>query len=95
MPSPSLYAARQDGAWVVHEARSGASLPVSPLLDACLTAFEGGRTRRAAVPLMSRWPRASVSSLIEVLVTLETRDPDHRAEVVADLGRAGFRVDLR
>jgi threonine dehydratase len=32
---------------------------------------------------------------VEVLVTLETRDPDHRAEVVADLGRAGFRVDLR
>jgi threonine dehydratase len=31
---------------------------------------------------------------VEVLLTLETRDPDHRGEVVAALREAGFRVDL-
>jgi threonine dehydratase len=31
---------------------------------------------------------------VEVLLTLETRDPAHRDEVVAELGRAGFSVQL-
>jgi threonine dehydratase len=31
---------------------------------------------------------------VEVLLTLETRDPQHRDEIVAELARAGFRVDL-
>ncbi len=31
---------------------------------------------------------------VEVVVTLETRGPEHRAEVVAALGRAGLRVEL-
>ena len=31
---------------------------------------------------------------VEVLLTLETRDPDHRGEVVAALRAAGFAVDL-
>ncbi|CAA9232711.1 MAG: Threonine dehydratase, catabolic @ L-serine dehydratase, (PLP)-dependent [uncultured Acidimicrobiales bacterium] len=31
---------------------------------------------------------------VEVLLTLETRDPDHRHEVVAAIGDAGFTVDL-
>jgi threonine dehydratase len=31
---------------------------------------------------------------VEVVLTLETRDPAHRDEVVADLRRAGYRVDL-
>jgi threonine dehydratase len=29
---------------------------------------------------------------VEVLVTLETRDPDHRGEIVAAIGAAGFTV---
>ena len=32
---------------------------------------------------------------VEVLLTLETRDPEHRDEVVAGLRAAGYRVDLR
>jgi threonine dehydratase len=31
---------------------------------------------------------------VEVLVTLETRDPEHRDEVVSSLRAAGYRVDL-
>jgi len=31
---------------------------------------------------------------VEVLLTLETRDPAHRDEIVAELRRAGFRVEL-
>jgi threonine dehydratase len=31
---------------------------------------------------------------VEVLLTLETRDPDHRHEIVAAIGDAGFAVDL-
>jgi threonine dehydratase len=31
---------------------------------------------------------------VEVLLTLETRDPDHRHEVVAAIADAGFAVDL-
>jgi threonine dehydratase len=31
---------------------------------------------------------------VEVMLTLETRDPQHREEVVASLGRAGFTVEL-
>ena len=31
---------------------------------------------------------------VEVLLTLETRDPDHREEIVAAIGEAGFRVEL-
>ena len=31
---------------------------------------------------------------VEVLLTLETRDPAHREQVVADLQRAGYRVEL-
>lgn len=31
---------------------------------------------------------------VEVLLTLETRDPDHRHDIVDDLQRAGFRVEL-
>jgi threonine dehydratase len=31
---------------------------------------------------------------VEVLLTLETRDPEHRGETVAGLQRAGFRVEL-
>jgi threonine dehydratase len=31
---------------------------------------------------------------VEVLVTLETRDPEHRDEAVADLRAAGFRVEV-
>ena len=31
---------------------------------------------------------------VEVLLTLETRDPRHRHQVVGDLGRAGFNVTL-
>jgi threonine dehydratase len=31
---------------------------------------------------------------VEVMLTLETRDPQHREEVVASLTRAGFRVEL-
>ena len=31
---------------------------------------------------------------VEVLLTLETRDPEHRHEVVAALLAAGFRVEL-
>jgi threonine dehydratase len=30
---------------------------------------------------------------VEVLVTLETRDPDHRGEIVAAIGAAGFTVE--
>jgi threonine dehydratase len=31
---------------------------------------------------------------VEVLLTLETRDPEHRADIVTDLQAAGFRVEL-
>ena len=31
---------------------------------------------------------------VEVLLTLETRDPDHRHEIVASMGAAGFVVEL-
>jgi threonine dehydratase len=31
---------------------------------------------------------------VEVLLTLETRDPEHRHEVVNGLRQAGFRVEL-
>ena len=31
---------------------------------------------------------------VEVLLTLETRDPEHRSEVVADLRATGYRVEL-
>ena len=31
---------------------------------------------------------------VEVLLTLETRDPDHRDEIVAVIGEAGFAVEL-
>ena len=31
---------------------------------------------------------------VEVLLTLETRDPDHRDEIVAVIGQAGFAVEL-
>ena len=31
---------------------------------------------------------------VEVLLTLETRDPDHRHEVVSMLTAQGFRVEL-
>ncbi|MDQ1394742.1 MAG: hypothetical protein QOG64_1, partial [Acidimicrobiaceae bacterium] len=31
---------------------------------------------------------------VEVLLTLETRDPEHRHEVVSGLEAAGFRVEL-
>ena len=31
---------------------------------------------------------------VEVLLTLETRDPDHRSEIVAAIGAAGFAVEL-
>jgi threonine dehydratase len=31
---------------------------------------------------------------VEVLLTLETRDPDHRHQVVTDLKDRGFRVEL-
>jgi hypothetical protein len=31
---------------------------------------------------------------VEVLLTLETRDPDHRHEVVESLAGAGFDVEL-
>lgn len=31
---------------------------------------------------------------VEVLLTLETRDPEHRHEIVALIGEAGFRVEL-
>jgi threonine dehydratase len=30
---------------------------------------------------------------VEVLLTLETRDPDHRGEIVAAIAAAGFAVD--
>lgn len=68
MPSPQLYAAREDGAWVVHEAATGARLPLSPLLEACLAAFDGGRTRAAALRALTAWPAAAVSALIDALV---------------------------
>jgi threonine dehydratase len=41
--------------------------------------------------------RAGVSLAVdevEVLLTLETRDPEHRDEVVSSLRAAGYRVDL-
>jgi len=63
-----LYAARSNGAWVVHEPRSGACLPLSPLLDACLAAFDGGATRTAARRRLTEWPAGAVSSLLNVLV---------------------------
>lgn len=31
---------------------------------------------------------------VEVVLTLETRDPAHRAEIVSSLNAAGYRVDL-
>jgi threonine dehydratase len=31
---------------------------------------------------------------VEVLLTLETRDPEHRSQIAADLGSAGYRVEL-
>jgi hypothetical protein len=31
---------------------------------------------------------------VELLLTLETRDPDHRDQVVTDLKDSGFRVEL-
>jgi threonine dehydratase len=31
---------------------------------------------------------------VEVLLTVETRDPDHRGEVVDGLRRRGFTVEL-
>jgi hypothetical protein len=33
-------------------------------------------------------------SEVEVLLTLETRDPAHREKVCADLRGAGYRVEL-
>jgi hypothetical protein len=31
---------------------------------------------------------------VEVVLTLETRDPDYRGEVVDDLEASGYRVEL-
>lgn len=70
MPAPGLCATRVDGHWVVQEARSGARLPLSPLLDACLGAFEGGATRAAAQRALAAWPAAAVAALVEVLADL-------------------------
>ncbi len=70
MPSPSLYAARRNGVWVVQEARSGASLPMSPLLDACLEAFEDGASRASGLAALREWPRASVAALVDLLIDM-------------------------
>lgn len=55
---------------MVREVRSGACLPLSPLVDACLAAFDGGCTIAAALPKLSAWPRAAVSGVVAVLVEL-------------------------
>lgn len=55
---------------MVTAARSGASLPLSPLLEACLAAFDGGATRAAARRSLTDWPSEAIASLLDVLVEI-------------------------
>lgn len=55
---------------MVHDAASGACLPLSPLLEACLAAFDGGQSRATALRALGAWPKPAASSLIRVLVDL-------------------------
>jgi threonine dehydratase len=59
-------------------------------LTATLASLGPQRAVRRAPPLR---PGLRVAD-VEVLLTLETRDPDHREEIVAVIAAAGFAVDL-
>jgi SagB-type dehydrogenase family enzyme len=77
MPSPGLYAVRDRDGWLVHEARTGACLPLSPLLDACLAAFDGGATSTEALRRLGGWPGHAVSTLIGLLSDIGVLVPVH------------------
>jgi SagB-type dehydrogenase family enzyme len=82
VPSPTLQATRQAGGWVVGVPGTGAVLPQSPLLDACLAAFDGGATVAAARRVLTAWPPPVVASLVQVLQDLGFLVPaDQQREV--------------
>lgn len=78
---------------MVHEPRTGACLPVSPLLDACLAAFDGGVTRAAARRRLTGWPAEAVTALLDVLLQVGVLVPCRTSE--ADGWRAWDAVAER
>jgi SagB-type dehydrogenase family enzyme len=60
---------------MIHEPRNGACLPLSPLLDACLAAFDGGATYAAARRGLTAWPSGAVTALLDVLVDIAVLVP--------------------